>query len=324
MRKPELGPALILFLLAPVIGELVSGSSPPLEFFNPVSFLLLAALYGSGAVVMRELRVRWQKGFLSLFLFGAAYGVIEEGLMVKSFFDPNWMDLGYLGTFGRFLDVNWVWAQMLTIYHATFSITIPVILVELTYPNERSQSWVRAKTFMALVAVLTGVTIFGFLFLTPYRPPPLQYVLATVAVVLLLWIGKKVDVGKRSHPVGFGFGGKTLFAVGLIGATSFFLLYWAGPYIVGNPVAIMALGMTQVFIIGRLLRRFDWSPHVRELNLLTVTAGALSFLVVLDFLQETRPGMTGMALVGISVIAGLFILRRKIRARNTVKDATHD
>jgi len=84
-----------------MIGELLSGSAPPTEFFNPIVFLLLASLYGSGAIVVRELKIRWKKDIRAVLLLGAAYGILEEGLMVKSFFDPGWMDLGILGTFGR-------------------------------------------------------------------------------------------------------------------------------------------------------------------------------------------------------------------------------
>ena len=115
-------PALVLFLLVPAIAELLLGSAPPAEFFNPISFLLLASLYGSGAIIVRELKIRWNKGYVSLFVLGAAYGIIEEGLMVKSFFDPKWMDLGILGIYGRWQGVNWVWVEWLTIYHAIFSI----------------------------------------------------------------------------------------------------------------------------------------------------------------------------------------------------------
>jgi hypothetical protein len=53
-------------------------------------------LYGSGAIVMRELKIRWRKDFRGFLLLGGAYGKLEEGLMVKSFFDRNWMDLGIL------------------------------------------------------------------------------------------------------------------------------------------------------------------------------------------------------------------------------------
>jgi hypothetical protein len=62
--------------------------------------------------------------------------------MVKSFFDPEWMDLGVLGVYGRWLETNWVWAEWLTIHHAVFSIAIPIVLVELAYPEKRNDKWV--------------------------------------------------------------------------------------------------------------------------------------------------------------------------------------
>ena len=100
----------------------------------------MASLYGSGAIVIRELKLCWKKDFKALLLLGAAYGILEEGLLVKSFFDPKWMDLGILGSFGRWAEVNWVWAEMLTVYHAVFSITIPIVLVELAYAERREES----------------------------------------------------------------------------------------------------------------------------------------------------------------------------------------
>jgi hypothetical protein len=57
--------------------------------------------------------------------------------MVRSFFNPTWKDLGVLATYGRWLGTNWVWAEWLAIYHAIFSITIPIFLVELTIHNPR-------------------------------------------------------------------------------------------------------------------------------------------------------------------------------------------
>ncbi|TLZ74149.1 MAG: hypothetical protein E6K08_10470 [Methanobacteriota archaeon] len=127
---PYRRPLLALILLSPVIAEMLSGSTPPLEWLNPITPLLLIWLYGSGVLVMRETAVRWKTGWPGILLLGAAYGIIEEGLAVKSFFDPGWMDLGTLGWYGRWLDVNWVWAVWLTIYHAVVSIAIPIFLVE--------------------------------------------------------------------------------------------------------------------------------------------------------------------------------------------------
>lgn len=130
-----LRPAVVLFFLSPMTAELLTSSSPPAEFFNPFGFVIMAALYGSGAVLARELTVRWRKGWPTLLMLGFAFGIFEEGLMVKSFFDPQWPDLGDLGVYGRWVGVNWVWALNLTLWHAVNSITVPVMLTGLIFPT---------------------------------------------------------------------------------------------------------------------------------------------------------------------------------------------
>lgn len=133
-------PALVLFFLSPAIGELLSGSAPPAEFFTPLVIIILAVLYGGGAIMVREAVIRWRKGWMSLLALGAAYAIIEEGLMVKSFFDPAWQDIGILGSYGRWAGVNWVWTIELTIYHAVVSIAIPILLTGLMFPRLRHES----------------------------------------------------------------------------------------------------------------------------------------------------------------------------------------
>ena len=99
-------PAPVLFVLSPMIGELLSGSSPPAEFLTPFGFVVIAALCRAGAI--REFAHRWRKRWPSLFLLGAACGIVEEALMVRSFFCPDWADLDILVRYGRRAGVNWV------------------------------------------------------------------------------------------------------------------------------------------------------------------------------------------------------------------------
>jgi len=178
-------PALFLFFLAPAIGELLSGSAPPVEFFNPFSLLILSALYGSGAVLARELTLRWDKRWPTILTLGLAYGIIEEGLMIKSFFDPNWMDLGILGTYGRLAGVNWVWSVFLTLYHATVSIAIPILLTELIYADRRDKPWIGRRGLIGLSILLAAVVLFGALALAPYRPPFVPYLFAILTTACL-------------------------------------------------------------------------------------------------------------------------------------------
>jgi len=55
----KLWPPVVLFFLAPIIGELLSGSAPPAEFFSPVGLPVLTILYGGGAILIREIVIRW-------------------------------------------------------------------------------------------------------------------------------------------------------------------------------------------------------------------------------------------------------------------------
>jgi len=89
MRARAHVPALItLLLLSPVLAELLSGSAPPAEFFTPFALVFLTFWYGVGAILCRELSIRWGSGLIGLFLLGAAFGILEEGILIKTFFRP--------------------------------------------------------------------------------------------------------------------------------------------------------------------------------------------------------------------------------------------
>src|SRR6516162_6523500 len=113
--------ALVLLLFLPsYCGELLSGSSPPNEYFQPLTLLSHVSLYGGGTLLIRELTVRWHLRWSQIFL-ALAYGVLEEGLCCKSFFDPTWKDLGGLANYANFGGVQWAWALLLITFQMTIS-----------------------------------------------------------------------------------------------------------------------------------------------------------------------------------------------------------
>ena len=132
-------PAAVLFLLSPAVGELLSSSSPLPGFI--VAWLPLAVLYGCGALLIREARVRLLLGWPAVFLLGAAYGIVEEGIVVRSFFDPEWVDLGLLAEYGRTGGVNWTWSHLLTLFHSAMSIALPIAAVELWFADRSTEPW---------------------------------------------------------------------------------------------------------------------------------------------------------------------------------------
>ncbi len=190
MRR--LAPVFVLLLLSPIVGEMLSGSTPILSFFNPLNFLLNVGLYGAGATLIRELARRRGLAWPRIVLLGAAYGMVEEGLAIQSFFNIHHPDLGNLAIYGRALEVNWVWAEELIGYHAIWSITIPILLTELLFPARRETPWLGRRGLRVIGAVfcLDVVLLFALVFLLYYKGygyiPPLIPYLATFALVCTL------------------------------------------------------------------------------------------------------------------------------------------
>ena len=312
-------PALALFFLAPAIGELLSGSAPPIEFFSPFGLLILPALYGSGAILTREMALRWKKRWPTILVLGLAYGIIEEGLMVKSFFDPAWPDLGLLGIYGRMAGVNWVWSLFLTIYHAVYSIAIPIFLVELLFPERRDERWVGRRGMITLSLLLLAVVLFGFFALTPYRPPALPYLMALVMTVGLYVVARRMPAHwwtlrtePTRRPLWFGL-------IGFASTVVFFLLHWIFPEN-GVPVPLtMLAALSLVWLVFFTVRHISGEGGWSDEEKLALVSGALTFFILLAPISEFDPSRTdnpaGMTLVGLVAFFFLIWLRRKTRRR---------
>ncbi len=280
MRWLKSRPAVALFFLAPVFGELFSGSAPLNEFINPVTALGLALLYGSGAILIREWVVRRRKGWPSLLLLGLAYGIYEEGLVVRSFFDPQWMDLGPLATYGRVMGVNWVWAVHLTIYHAVVSIMVSIAFTEMLYPRLRHTPWVENPRWRwALWAALLVWLPLGKA-LAPYDAPDVWILVTWTVLLLLLLLARWApNPPARAHPSSpprplF------LFLVALFGTFLHFAIVYVGaeggtyPF----PVAIGLLLAADFFFLRLILRwrnRRGWDDRHR----MALILGTMSFFL---------------------------------------------
>jgi hypothetical protein len=114
---------ILLLFLSPAFGELLTGSTPPMELLNPFGILFLMLLYGCGTLLIREAKARWNLQWSIIFL-AIAYGVFEEGTVVQSFFNTAHADLHNLSNYGMYLGTQWPWTIMVTLAHATVSTLI--------------------------------------------------------------------------------------------------------------------------------------------------------------------------------------------------------
>jgi len=191
-------PLLCLLILSPGIPEYLSGSSN-MAFLvvNPVVFFLFLAanlaLYGPGVILIREAKIRWNKGWASVFLLGAAYGIVEEGLALRTLFNPNSSVVGNLGVYGHALGVNWVWAVGLVIFHSVFSIGLPIFIFGLAFPELKSKSLVSSRGISIALFTL-GVDSFLLSLLVSYWPAEIWglLVISSIVVAVLVVAARKL------------------------------------------------------------------------------------------------------------------------------------
>jgi hypothetical protein len=308
-------PAVALLLVAPVLGELVSGHQAPLEFLNPLNFVVLSLPYGLGALVSRELIVRWGKGRFSLLLLGMAFGVYEEGIVVRSFFNPDWAELGALARYGRFAGVNWTWSELLIHFHMLISIGASVMLAEILYPARRRQSWVSNRVLIAcLIGLLAWVPV-GWL-MTAYRPPAVWYALSWIAVLALVWVAYRLPA-RPLLPRGRAAARPFVFLLlGLVNMSVFFFTVFLTAESGEPPLAVTVLFLI-LLDTATLWLALRWSDNGYawdDRHRLALVAGLLGFFVYFCVDHDLEQ-WKGSSLVALAAIVALWQLGRSTARR---------
>ncbi len=250
--KPGIrAPLLSLMLLSPTIAELLTGSSPPDMFFNPVNLAILVMFYGAAAALARD---AWASRGLdsgALLLLGAAYGVWEEGLSVASFFNPDWKDLGVLKGYGRVLGLNTVWAAYLTLFHSFYSIALPALFLSALYPDRASARWLSPAMTRVFAA---SVVIIGLVFHAALGYPlsPVQVAACLIVIAVLLRAGLRLT----SHAPSPGWEGSPLREAAWWLGWSFalFVGMWVLPSLGAPPLVSLALSFFLFYAAYRRLR----------------------------------------------------------------------
>jgi hypothetical protein len=326
-RLGRLSPGWALFLLAPILGELVSGHQAPLEFVNPITWVLTAAPYGLGALAARELVVRWGKGWWSLLLLGIAYGLFEEGIVARSLFDGRWSELGSLADYDFAGGINWTYAQLLLHFHATISILASVALVGLLYPTRRREPWIsnRSLGLCGVGLALWAPALMGVQALVddpewPLFFPSLALYLGTMgAIAGLVVLARTLPVGNppphdRTVPRPLAFG-----LVGAVNTTIVFLVVFAVPEWDSPPPLAASVAFIATFDAASVAVLARWSGNFHawgETHVFALVAGQLAFFLVFGVLADFTDGWTGTSLVSIAAVYLLSKMWAIIRPRD--------
>ncbi len=305
-------PVLLLLLFSPGIPEYLSGSTR-LNFMveSPVVFALFLganlALYGPGVLLVREAMVRWRKGWASVLVLGAAYGILEEGVALSTLFNPRAGVVGALGFYGHFAGVSWVWLVGVLMFHVVYSISLPILLLELAIPATKGRSLLGrggigvALGVLALDVILLAELVnrsLGFWMGLPLLAASLA---AIGGLVLLAW-RLPAGAGVPRHPVPsapplvFGaLGAGTFFAVVLVQSLNDSL---------GTPAVLGVAELVGLLAVVGLLLRELLGRQGNERALLAFAAGAIADVAVFGVAEGLPVPLVGVA----DVLAVLFFV----------------
>jgi hypothetical protein len=136
-------------------------------FYFGLQLALNTGLYLPGALLIREAMIRWKKGWASVLLLGAAYGILEEGIALGTLFNTSPVSYGSPTSYGQWLGVSWVWAVEAIPLHMIYSIALPILLLGLALPSTRGKSLLRSRrSLISAGAILGADAVLIYLLLT--------------------------------------------------------------------------------------------------------------------------------------------------------------
>jgi hypothetical protein len=186
----------LVLLLAPVTAEYligyddITGNAAALLF----GIVFFAPLYGAPAVLIREVTRRRGLGWPTIVILGAAFGLVEAGLVDQSLYDPAYRDISYWDDLRDPTFVPWLGtsAFMLLTFvggHVLGSIAAPIAMAEAWWPQRAREPWLGA----AGLAVMGVLWVAGSAFIladqlgsTSFRVPPARLAVTVAAVLGLV------------------------------------------------------------------------------------------------------------------------------------------
>lgn len=287
-------PVLVLFLLAPLVGEVLGAAMRLSYFAQPLRVIGVVCFYGAGVVLIREVARRLGLSWWGVVLLAVAFALVEEGLVLQTIFNPA--GPGEDTVFGRAAGVNWFWAVVVCGYHVVWSVLIPIAVTELLYGRS---AWLPKRATGAFGGVfLLGAGVFLLIsFLRSDYRLPLGLAAGTLLLVAGLVLAATKCVARSGAPGAAGRAPRpaTVAWFGLLAGIGWFILHLVA--FIGGPVPFVAwiaiallLAAVSAVLVGRWSRS-GWTPS----HLLALAFGVMlsaTFFGLFLVLADDRPQNT--------------------------------
>jgi hypothetical protein len=328
------GPIWTLLVLAPVISEVLSGSTRLSILFVLIPEIMV---WGGGALLARELVRRWRAGAASLLCLGLALSVAEEFLIQQTSIAPLPFP-GATADFARFWGVNWLYLLFMLGFESVWVVLIPVQITELIFPDRRDQPWLRPRGLIATCIVfLVGsrVAWYGWtqqarprLHAAPYHPPAALILIGLAAIAALIFAAYLLRGHSRSGQIdsrqpanhwligfkAFIFAAAWFELIGLIFAPHPGVAVWI-PLVAGSIWALIAFAIVRYWSAAK-----DW----RDIHRFALSFGAVLGCMAMSDISAA--GWTRVDLVAkfgfqFLGVVGFLLLGRKVWQREAANRA---
>ncbi len=253
--------SILLLLLSPAIPELLTGSTPFIDFLNPFNMIILITIYGIPSLLIREYSIYYGLNYVDIVLAGLALGILVEGLAVNTYYDPRVSKIGVLAEYGRLLGINWCWIVYITIFHSIFSVLVPIMLVESFYPEAISVNTIARRRLKYLLIPVFIVTVIFNISSETYRPAMIYYLFSIVSfflVILLYRVNRVYRVIERIHIPMYPYKLLILYPIVFI----IILLYGMTYYV--HPIIHVLLGIIYYILLLKTLSNIKRDMEYRK------------------------------------------------------------
>ena len=306
-------PAIGLFFLAPIVAEYLLGDLP---IYMIAALIVLAPLYGGGALLIREIARRRGLGWTGILILALAYAVFEEAFTTQTLFNPNYLHLNlhllepaYIPALG----IGGWWTVFVLTLHTVWSISTSVALIEAMVPDRATTPWlgniglfVMGTLFIFGAIISTKIEIRQDHFIATKN----QFIVSGVVCIALIIIGLLLRQKPIVHTVGW-LPSPWIVGVVALAAGSIFLIVpkgWAW-----RAVAIyLALFIAVAIFVWFASHREGWG----NLHRLALAGGAALAYAWHAFLQNPAVGDSNRVVrIGNGVFAAALLLFLFIAAR---------
>jgi hypothetical protein len=311
----RIAPAIGLFFIAPLVAEYLLGDIPIKMLW---ALVILAPMYGGGALLIREVARRTGRGWPTIFVLAFAYAVFEEAFTTQTLFNPDYLHLNmhllqpaYIPALG----IGAWWTIFVLTLHTVWSISVSIALVEALVPDRATTSWLKG----------IGLTVVSILFVLAtiastrheikqdhFLASKAQFAWSAVVCVLAIFAAFRLPARPPQHASGWTPSPWLVGAAALVAGSIFMVV----PNVWGwLAVAIYVfLDLTILAAVSVLSHREGWNSQHR----LALAGGAALAYAWHAFIQQPAvgKGLSGVR-IGNAIFAAALIILLVIAARRT-------